>query len=197
MMKKLLFIILIGLVFVSCSEKKKNNTIEDKVVVQSTLMKTYQKADSLRKAGIIDTALINDFITQALSFSDKYPEDETTPEILLNAGFSSMILAKYANATTPDDNITTVKFARQGIDLFNKIQKVYPDYEGVKYCYYYRGIIYDDILKDYQSANFEYSEFINKYPNDSISTNLRDYIKFLGKSPEEILSQIEQNNKAN
>lgn len=191
-MKKLIYILLIGLLFISCNGKKKNSVIEDKVTAQSTMMQTYQKADSLRKAGIIDTALLTDFIGQAVSFADKYPEDETTPEILLNAGFSSMILAKYTKETNPDDKISTVNFAKQGISIFNKIQKVYPDYEGVKYCYYNRGIIYDDILGDYQSADFEYREFITKYPNDSISNNLRDYIKFLGKSPDEIMSQIEK-----
>jgi hypothetical protein len=195
-MKKLFYILLIALLFTSCNEKKKNNIIEDKIMVQSTMMQTYQKADSLRKTGIIDTVLFNNFINQAISFANKYPEDETTPEILLNAGFSSMIMAKYTKETNPDDKISMVKFAKQGISIFNKIQKVYPDYEGVKFCYYNRGIIYDDILEDYPSADFEYREYINKYPNDSISNNLRDYLKFLGKSPDEIMSQIEKNNKA-
>jgi hypothetical protein len=54
-------------------------------------------------------------------------------------------------------------------------------------------MIYEDILHDYENAEIFYREFIARYPADSLAINLESYLPYLGKSPEEII--LENNNE--
>ena len=70
--------------------------------------------------------------------------------------------------------------------IFHKFQDQYPNDEQTKYCYYQRGIVYDDILGDYRSAEDEFRDFIHLYPNDSLAPQLEQYLKIMGKTESEI-----------
>ena len=96
-----------------------------------------------------------------------------------------MILAKSA-----PDRDHTAQYAKQAIEIFNTYQSLFPDGEKAEFCYYQRGIIYDDILGDTRSAESEYRDYINRNPGDSISIQLEQYIKFLGKTEEEIAKEM-------
>ena len=83
-----------------------------------------------------------------------------------------------------------------GSITFIDIYEIYPEYEGVKNCIFYRGTTYDDILHDYKSAEIEFRDYIHKYPQDSVSAILKDYlVNGLGKSPDEIAADILKKNK--
>jgi tetratricopeptide (TPR) repeat protein len=105
--------------------------------------------------------------------------------MLWNAAIAGMTYAKYAKELMRDST-AMMKYAQKSIQIFDIIQKVYPDYENSKNTYLYRGVIYDDILEDYEKAKSEYSEYIYKHPNDSASSNLKEYLKYLGVTTNEI-----------
>ena len=190
-MKRVIYCLLLASLFFSCSEKNKKTSLEEISKAQSSMIQAYQKADSLRHEGVIDVNLSDSFIQQALAFYEMYPEEKMAPEMLVNAGVLSMTLAKYFKDIHPDDISSKVKYAEQALSIFNIILKVYPDYEGVKNSHLNKGIIYDDILEDYASADTEYREFIHKYPHDSIAINIANYLQYLGKTPEEIMMEFE------
>ena len=72
---------------------------------------------------------------------------------------------------------------------------IYPENPNIKYCYFHRGTIYDDILEDYRSAENEFRELIHRFPDDSLSINISAYIQYLGKTPEQIMAEIEKEAK--
>ena len=187
-MKKLLLIILLSAAFISC---KKSTKSDDKVlsVERSSLENAYIKADSIYTVcGRIDTAAFGQFIQQAIDYIDKNPDDSISPEMFYRAGIASMILAKRAK-----NEAFKAKNAKQAIAIFNKFQQIYSDNSAERYCYWQRAIIYEDILGDWRSAETEYRDFINRYPNDSLTPVFLQYLKFLGKNSDEINQQLNIN----
>jgi len=153
---------------------------------QRDLVELYNMADSVYYFnGRTDTALFGRFIRKAVDFAQTYPKDEISPEMLYRAGVGSMILAKSAT-----DRAHTAKYAQQAIDIFNTYQSLFPKGEKAEFCYYQRGIVYDDILGDTRSAENEYRDYINRNPNDSLSAQLEQYLKLLGKSETELEEAI-------
>lgn len=188
-MKRILyFSILISLLFVACHRNNKDGEITDKAHNQAELFQIFQKGDSLFKIGQPDTTLMCHFVGDALEYVESHPEEAVAPEIMMRAGETCIRLAEISS-----EHMFKINYAKKGLDIYNQVQKVYPDYEDIKMCYFNRGVIYDDILQDYESAKFEYSDYIHKYPEDSLSVQLRTYIKFLGKSPEEIMKETCKN----
>ncbi len=184
-MKKVIPIILITLLFVSCN---RNSKTENSVMSEEkqTLESAYRHADSLyAKCGRIDSAAFNEFISKTLDYVDKHPDDSLSPDMLYKAGVGSMILAKSAK-----NPVSRAENAKKGLAIYNQFQDLYPQHESAKLCYWQRAIIYDDILGDWRSAETEYRDFINRYPDDSLTPGFIQYLKILGKSPEEIEDQL-------
>ena len=193
-----LTILLFLAVFTTCqnqdnstqSQAYRREFIEDKTGMHTALLFDEQTADSLYNSGVVDTALMQRYIKVALVFSKKYPEESTTPNILLKAGHYCIVMAAAAK-----EDWDIVAQAKQGIAIFNQLEKIYPDYEKVKFCYLYRGDIYDNVLHDYDNAKIEYNNFILKYPNDSLTKGIRDYVdNILGKDLNEVVAQFESQN---
>jgi len=154
---------------------------------QKEVIKLYNMADSIYyKENRIDTALFGRFIRTAVDFATKYPKDEISPEMLYRSAVGSMILAKSA-----PDRPTTAEYAKQAIAILNQYQQQYPKGEHAEYCYYMRGIIYDDILGDIRSAENEFRDFINRNPKDSLTPQLEQYIKMLGMTESQLNQKLD------
>lgn len=174
---------LLLVVFGGCNPKGKGKVQSKDKQTEETLLQQYHRADSLYKLGFIDSSAFNRFIASAMEYSAQNPQAEIAPEMLYKAGVGSMILAK--SSITREE---TAHYAKQALKIFYDFQDIYPNDERARYCYYQRGIIYDDILGDYTSAQDQYRDFINRYPDDSLAVQLKDYLKFLGKTE----SQVEE-----
>lgn len=189
-MKKIYALLFITILILSaCNSHKQDETnkIESLVHTENNIIQLWQKIDSLNSVGIIDTTLISNFLQESKLYADKNPESPNVPNILLNAGQLTMVLSKMTT-----DPIDRAQHAKNAIDIFNKFEKIYPENPNIKYCYFHRGTIYDDILEDYRSAEIEFRELIHRFPNDSLAINVNAYIKHLGKTPEEIMATIEE-----
>ncbi|MBO7491703.1 MAG: tetratricopeptide repeat protein [Bacteroidales bacterium] len=170
----------------SCHRKTQNPGDSGKSVEMSAMLSEYHHADSLYHLGIIDTGAFNRFIRSAMSFAEQDSQKEVAADMLYKAGIGSMILAK--SAVTRDE---TARYAKQALKIFYDFQEKYPEHENAKYCYYQRGIIYDDILGDYTSAQDQYRDFVNRYPNDSLAVQLSDYLKILGKDERQLEEMLD------
>jgi len=178
------FLLLLG---VGCKQKKGGVTAKQKEA-ETTLLDQYHHADSLYKIGFIDSSAFNAFIASAIEYAEQNPQAEVAPEMLYKAGIGSMILAK-ASMT----RVETAEYAKQALKIFYDFQEKYPEHENAKYCYYQRGIIYDDILGDYTSAEDQYRDFINRNPDDSLTIQLKDYLKVLGKTESQVEEMLDLN----
>lgn len=183
----LLFAIIILLS--ACNKKTEEANHTDNIAEMSQdenqIIELWQQIDSLNSIGIIDTTLINQFLQSAKFHSENNPESPNVPNILLNAGQLTMVVAKMAT-----DPVVRAKNAQDAIAIFDQFQKTYPENPNVKYCYFHRGTIYDDILEDYRSAESEFRELIHRFPEDSLAINISAYIEHLGKTPEQIMAEI-------
>jgi tetratricopeptide (TPR) repeat protein len=146
-----------------------------------------QQIDSLVIIGEYDPEILNLYIEKTEKFRTNYPEDPFTAEYLFKAGLMAMTLAKNA-----EDLEGKELNSKKAISLFDDIQLIYPEFVGIKNCILNKGIIYYEILKDFENAEILYREYIARYPADTINSGVDSYLQCLGKSPEEIISEIER-----
>ena len=151
-----------------------------------SMLTAYHYADSLYVAcGRIDTLAFQDFINRATAYAEKHPGDSLAADMLFRAGIGSMIMAKAAHNV-----VSRAENSKQALAIFRQFQDEFPDHDQAKLCYWQRAIVYDDILGDWRSAEIEYRDFINRYPNDSLTPVFQQYITLLGKSEAEIEEQL-------
>lgn len=123
---------------------------------------------------------------QALKLIDKYieyadanPKDAETPNIIFKAADMSM------NMNMP----------KKAIELFDRIMTDYPDYDKIPQCLFLKGYIYENDMNDLVKAKQIYEEFLQKFPDDEFADDAQISIKNLGKSPEELIREFEEQAK--
>jgi len=180
--------IIFTLVFVTSCYRDSNITVfQSKGKSHNCLLQLLQKIDSLGSVGEFNSLLAKEYITQTEKFCDQYPEDPMSAEFLYKAGLLAMTVAK-----ATDDADEVYIFSEKALEIFDDIQKIYPDFNGVKNCILNKGVIYDDLMHDYENAEILYKEFIARYPNDTLAINIETYLQYLGKSPEEIIESAKK-----
>lgn len=189
MNRKTLFLSFLTLTFTlfSCQETAERKNLSSQTSQENQLIANAQRIDSLYVSGVIDTTSLVKFVQQALDFAATYPETDIAPNMMLKAGIYNMRLA----AMSPEKS-NRIQYAKQALEVFDNFMEIYPDHKDVKFCYWWRGIIYDDILQMYPSAENEYRDFLHKFPNDSLAVHIQFCLDNLGKSAEDIMMELEE-----
>lgn len=125
-----------------------------------------EKADSL-------LVMYSDFIK-------KHPEDSLSPGYLF----------KSANITMNAGNGT------RSIELFDQYIKDYPDKPKASLCLFFKAFIYENLIHDLDKAREIYLLFIEKYPTDDFTNDAKLALMNLGKSPEMLVREFEEKNRA-
>ena len=187
MKQKILFgcTVLILILVQSCNREPNNSPLQQKTKSQTNVMQLLQTIDSLGILSEYNLDIVKDYIAKAEEFCANYPEDLMAAELLYQAGLMAMTLAK-TSENTEEKKI----YSQKALTFFEDIQKIYPEFYGIKNCIINKGIIYEDILHDYENAEIFYREYIARYPTDTLAINLESYLPFLGKSPEEIMKEF-------
>ena len=168
----------------NCYRKSITALQQEKGKSQTCLLQLLQQIDSLSFFGEFDPLISKNYIQITRDFASTYPEDNMSAEFLYKAGLIAMTVAKESENSEEKDF-----YCREAFDIFDDILRIYPEFEGAKNCILNKGVIYDDILHNYDTAELYYREFIARYPTDSLARNMELYLQFLGKSPEEILAE--------
>jgi outer membrane protein assembly factor BamD (BamD/ComL family) len=138
---------------------------EKVVYSQKTFTFIKAKGDSLMK-------MFEDFVT-------RFPSDSLSPAYLFKA----------ANlAITENDG-------NKALSLLDQFIQKYPDHPKVPYCAFFKGFVYENILKNLDLAKENYLIYIEKYPNDDFVKDARIAINNLGKSPEQMIREFEAKQK--
>ncbi len=167
--KFLSFVIVLSLTLFACNSAKKKKI--DKI--QSNEKELF--SDTVK---IINKEKIAEIIKEYEDFAKKYPKDTIAPAYLFKAANLSM------NFSNPD----------KAIKLFDKILNDYSDYKKVPEVLFLKAFVYENNLKDLAKANKIYNEFLSKYPKHVLAESARISISNLGKSPEQIIKEIEEKN---
>ena len=123
-----------------------------------------------------DSVAVTELLSAYQNFSSKYPDDSLSPEYL----FKAAGLAAGLNRGT------------QAIGLYESIKGTYPDYRKIPECYFMEAFTYENTLGNNGKANELYNEFLARYPDHELADDARAAIKFLGKSPEEIVLEFDK-----
>ena len=125
---------------------------------------------------MIDRAQANGLIDLYIAYADAYPADNHAAENLFKAGDLAM------NLTMP----------RKAIQVFDRILNDYPNFEKAPQCLFLKGYVYENDLGDLQTAKKIYEEFLVKYPDDEFADDAEISIKNLGKTPEQLIKEFEE-----
>lgn len=173
----------IGILFISSSiilascggsankseEKEKSIQVSITEMEQDFFSETQTKMDK-RKA--------LDLVNLYVKFADQNPDDQQSPEYLFKAADISM------NLNRPN----------QTIKLFDRILTTYPTFGKTPSALFLKAFVYEDQLQDYVNAKKYYELFLEKYPDSEFRDDAEVSIKNLGKSPEDLIKEFEQNN---
>jgi TolA-binding protein len=167
--------ILIGMLsltlLVSCKSEK------DRMTDAISKAEQELRADSL---AIINDEKARTLIQQYALFANTYRDDTLSAEFLFRAGEVSTGIGDYFQA---------IQYYRQCSE------KVY--YSKRPVAYFLMGFIYENHLNDTGNAKRIYEEFLQKFPGHPLEKDVQFSLKHLGKSPEELIKEFEQNKGIN
>jgi len=170
-MKKLQFHLLItGLLitvmFTSC-QSPRDESIEN---IENTELEVFSEN------GMIDRNRVDELIETYVGFADEFPEDTLAPDYLFKAGDISM----------------NTNRSRQAIRFYDRIITEFPNYKKTPEAMFLKGYVYENNLGRLDKAKEIYETFLALYPNNEFADDAEVSLRFLGKSPEELIEIFQQ-----
>ena len=172
-MKKSLLTVFSGLILImaGCSPSRDKVAGEIQQMEQSLFSPesasfNKQKADSL--------------LSMYVSFIREHPKDSLSPVYLFKA----------ANIAMNSED------GPRALNLFDQYLKDYPDQPKASLCLFFKAFIYENLIRNLDKARETYLIFIEKYPNDDFANDAKLAVMNLGKSPEALIREFEERNRA-
>jgi len=123
-----------------------------------------------------DEKTARDVIKSYEDFVKQYPENKNSPEMLLKSADLYRALKNYQIA----------------LGVYQRIEKDYSDFEKLPQVIFLEGFVYENELFRLEKAKERYDFFLSKYPDHELADDVKFSIQNLGKSPEEIIKEFEQ-----
>jgi len=132
----------------------------------------------MKNTHIVDSSSVIELLSAYQNFASKYPDDSLAPEYLYKAaglaiGFSRGI---------------------QAVGIYESIIHTYPGYKKIPESYFMQAFAYENIIGNTGKAFEYYNEFLSKFPEHELADDALTAIKFMGKSPDEIVREFERMN---
>ena len=160
----ILFLLLVSLSVFSCSSSR--DQMSEKISKMESGLKTVAKVDS---------ASVSALISAYQNFATRYPTDSLSPEYLYRAAG----LANGFNRGT------------QAVDLYETIIHTYPGYKRIPECYFMEAFAYENVQGNIRKASEFYNKFLDKYLNHQLANDARSALRLLGKTPDEIVGELD------
>ncbi|MCK5079517.1 MAG: tetratricopeptide repeat protein [Bacteroidales bacterium] len=126
--------------------------------------------------GFIDKAKALELVDLYVDYANSYPDDSLAVEYLFKGAEFCLNLGE----------------GQRAITLYDRVIQEYPDFRKVPECLFLKGYVYENYLGDLDNAKAIYLEFIEKYPDNEFADDAEISIQNLGKSPEELIKQFEE-----
>ena len=128
------------------------------------------------ESGTLNKEKVDELITAYFEFSEKFPADSLSPEYLFKAGDIAM----------------NTNRSKKAIECYGKIIKEYSDYKKAPEALFLIGYVYENNLGLLPMAKSIYEEFLVKYPDNEFADDAEVSLKFLGKTPEELIEEFQK-----
>ncbi len=135
--------------------------------------------DLFGEDGVLVREHIDKLITAYLGFAEEYPDDTLAPQYLFKAGDIAM----------------NTNRSNQAITYYGRIINEYPDYRKVPEAMFLQGYVYENNLGRLDKAKSVYQEFLEKYPDNEFADDAQVSLKYLGKTPEELIEIFSKENQ--
>lgn len=126
--------------------------------------------------GIADRAKAIELVDMYVAYADQYPDDSMAVEYLFKGAEFSLNLGE----------------GHRSIELYDRVMMEYPDFRKVPECMFLKGYVYENYLGELEEAEMIYRLFLEKYPDNAFADDAEISIQNLGKSPEELIKQFEE-----
>lgn len=113
------------------------------------------------------------------AYAKAYPTDSLAPEYLVRAAGIQRNL----------------KDPQAAINLYDRIIRDYPDWKDVVVCYYQKGLIYQDDLKQLGEAKTAYEEVVRRFPDHVFGKEAKVMIDNLQYTDEELIERFRKQNE--
>ena len=174
MYKYLLILICCSGILFACNTDNEKNELIAKIETAETQL--YPNNGNFKLDATKSIELIHLYAT----YANKYPKDSLSPDYLFKSAEMLIAIKKYQEANS----------------IYVKIIEQYPTYIKTPFCLFLEGFNYENNLKDYTNAKKCYDTFLSKYPTHKLATDVKMSLDNVGKSPEDIVKEFE-NNKLN
>lgn len=158
-------------------DEMQSNLLKYKSWIDSSLVRLEKEMGS---PAVTDNAKADIFIKIAETYAALLEHDNPDKgvDLLLMAG----ALAK------------TTGNANKAIQLYYSVGEKMPNHPKAPTALFMEAFIYENDLQDMDKAKATYELFLKRYPNDpDYADDAQNALKYLGKSPEEVVRQFEQN----
>ena len=171
---KFMIVAMLALGMWACGGNGKNAQNEQEKITLEDLKKT--EASLWDERGILDVEAAPAAVEQYCKFVEQNPDDKTASDWLFKAFQIALKLEKYAQAD----------------ELGDKLMKDYPQFEQIPCLMFLMAReVYDKGCHDLDKASSMYQRIISEYPESDWAGNAEEMNeKYLGKTDEEIMSQI-------
>ena len=126
--------------------------------------------------GFVDREKALALVDLYVAFADTYPQDSMASENLFKGAEFCLNLGE----------------GQRSIDLYDRVILEYPDFRKVPECLFLKGYVFENYLGDLEQAKLIYTLFLEKYPDNEFADDAEISIQNLGKSPEELIKQFEE-----
>ena len=170
-------ILLMPAFFVSCTGPEQKTETIDKAGFRQKIAQSEQSILLENGTILIDSAL--KLIQSYQSYQQNWPDDSLSAEYLFKAIDVSINLPR----------------AKESLQLISTYLDNYPGTYHAGVVLFLKGFIYDQQIGDTARARVAYQRLLNEYPNHSFADDAKSALQFLGKSPEEMILEFEQQNQ--
>lgn len=170
-MRILLAITLFLPIFVACNSAPTVDDLKGKLI---------EIDKAMGGANVTNKAKATEFVTTSETLAtllEKKDTDQYVDVLLKAAG-----LAK------------TIGNPEKAIELYKKVADGLPQHPKAPTALFMIGFVYETDMENLEMAKKTYEAFLEKYPNDpDFADDAQTAIKMLGRSPEDIIREFEQN----
>jgi len=165
-MNRLLVFAVLLIMIGSCS----NPTLKEKIENQEKkLLENQTKA--------VGEEDVKKLLDNYLEYASKNPSDSLAPEYLFKAA----------------DLMMNTGMPVKSVEQLDKLMNGYPDFSRNSDALFLKGFILENHLGELGRAKSVYELFLKKYPKHEFADDVEVSIKYLGRTPEEMVREFEQN----
>ncbi|MFT5168014.1 MAG: tetratricopeptide (TPR) repeat protein [Saprospiraceae bacterium] len=169
---------------VACGEPSEQaasmaNEKVDKEVLKSELDQLEEVLKS-NTSTTINNAKANLLIEKSIQYINAFPKDELSGGYLFRAGEVSVGIKEYKKA----------------IDYWERMKKEYSTHKRASIALFLQGFTCDNQMRDIEGAKKYYNEFLIKYPDHEYADQVKELLKNIDISPEELVKSFQKKREA-